>query len=328
MKLETRTHCPVCYHDKRRIIYSIPYSSQELTNYLKNFYEPQGYPDITSLQQENFELAECEECDMIFQVHVPDEDSLVELYTRWISADKVYELYEKKRELPYVINNFLMLYNLIEHLGTRDFKLLDYGFGSGYLLMQARLLGIETYGYEINPEQKQWARQNGITCIEKFDSSHPAMDVIFCEQVLEHAVEPRIVMENIARVSHEKTILHLSVPDAWNIKNILSNIDWNNMKGNERSVNVFAPLEHINSFRSQQLIRLANEFGFEPYLLETRYQLTLKPAFLNPDIKYIISLNKILFKNLIKKITGYKSHVNIPPTLSTYMYFKRKSTSV
>lgn len=326
MKLQPRTHCPVCNHDKWRIIYSIPYSSQELINYLKNFYEPQGYPDISSLHKENFELAECSQCEMIFQVHVPDEDSLLELYTRWISADKVYELYEKKRELPYVINNFLMLYNLIEHLGTRDFKLLDYGFGSGYLLMQARLLGIETYGYEINPEQKHWARLNGITCIEEFDDSIPKMDVIFCEQVLEHAVDPRTVMENIARVSHGKTILHLSVPDAFNIKNILSNIDWNNMKGNEGSVNVFAPLEHINSFRAQQLIRLTGEFGFEPYHLETRYQLTLKPAFFIPDVKYLISLNKILFKNLIKKIIGYKSDVIKSTALSTYMYFKRKST--
>lgn len=325
MRLIQRSDCPICKHKEFQIIYRTPYASTELKNYLISFYGPQGYPDITELENEIFELAECANCDMIFQLRIPDEESLTELYTRWISSDKVYDLYEKKRDLSYVINNFLMLYNLVDHLGTRDFRLLDYGFGSGYLLMQARLLGIDTYGFEINPEQKLWAQSNGIICLDKFDSTTPKMDVIFCEQVLEHVVEPRAVMENLACVSHADTILHISVPDAYNIKNILANIDWNNMKGNENSVNVFAPLEHINSFRVQQLVLLASEFGFEPYHLENRFQLTLKPVFLKPDLKYIVKLNKTLIKNLIKQIVGYKSSSKTSPFLSTYMYFKRKN---
>ncbi|NDC77754.1 MAG: methyltransferase domain-containing protein, partial [Chitinophagia bacterium] len=237
MKLVLREKCPVCENQTANVIYSIPYGSADLQTYLWSFYGEQGYPNPEELLGAEFTLHECENCQLVYQSRIPDSDSLTELYTRWISYDKVSEKFLKNRGQDKFDRNFLMLRALIDHFGTRHFRIFDYGFGYAELLKQAVALGIEAYGLEFNEEQVKMAQDAGIKVVDfSNDVDVPKMDVIFCEQVLEHVTEPRQLMAHLAKISKPGTILHLSVPNSIHVQRVIRSIDWKRIKGGDLSV--------------------------------------------------------------------------------------------
>jgi SAM-dependent methyltransferase len=300
MTLTERKKCPVCHNASTDVIYSIDYASPEMQGYLHSFYGKQGHPDPGALKGEVFVLKKCEDCGMVFQSNIPDEESLHELYSRWISHDKVLEMHVTKRSLSSYDHHYTVLRSLIDYFGKRDFKVFDYGFGYAELLRQALLLGIRSYGMELNVRQSALASDAGVNIVD-FNSGMeiPAMDVIFCEQVLEHLTEPREILTNIVKISKKGTLLHLSVPNSYNVENVLRKVDWSNMKGNENSVNIFAPLEHINSFRHEQLVRLAGEFGFEPFKLPMHMRLVRRFEDNKRAAKILLMENSNFLKRLL-----------------------------
>jgi 2-polyprenyl-3-methyl-5-hydroxy-6-metoxy-1,4-benzoquinol methylase len=260
--LVERKKCPACSNKHYKMLYSIPYKNNDLRSHLLKFYSEQGNPKIEKLDSFNFELAECLNCKFIYQLNIPDDDFLLELYTVWINEAKVFEKYERFRSL-YKINSYnSLLLDVILYLRRRDIDCFDYGFGYCHLLIQAQLLGMNTYGTEINPLQIDRAEKIGIKVIDFNEHSLPKMDVIFCEQVLEHAVHPREILEQIVKISREGTILHISVPNAARLKQTIKRFKWSDSRSTKYSWMPFQPLEHINCFENESLVKLLSDFNF------------------------------------------------------------------
>lgn len=301
MRLSERTHCPVCQSSKGNIIYSIGYGSMDVQSYLHSFYDQQGYPVPETLATEDFQLKECGTCRLVFQARIPDSPSLNELYSEWISYDKVYRHYASKWDMGRYDGNYMILRALLEHFRSCDFSIFDYGFGYASLLKQAMIMGIRTYGTEFNVRQMELARSAGIGIVDfATDAEVPKVDAIFCEQVLEHVVDPREIMANLAKLARKGTILHLSVPNCRDVHDIIKHIDWTNIKGNRLSVNAFAPLEHINSFSSEQLTRLALDFGFEPFTFARHPKLAWMEQGSLKTARNLLKEGKKLLRTMIK----------------------------
>jgi len=312
MKLQTREKCPVCYHTGQKEIYRKSYGSPELQGYLTAFYGIQGYPEPQQLGEEDFVLLECCDCGLVYQANVPDTQSLEELYTKWISYDKVQEVHLKNRNPGKQDGNYVMLRSIMAHLQKSNIRIFDFGFGYAELLKMAVLLNFEAFGSELNPQQVELARKWGIHVVDNnLEYQGEPMNVIFCEQTLEHVVEPRKVMEKLRRLSKRGTLLHVSVPNCGHVYEVIRDCDWTRMKEEKNSVNCFAPLEHINSFSHRQFVRLMQDFGFNP--IHLKHQVKLKwietdsknqwKSFIRENINFLRS--KIIKRRSSKSTSGF-----------------------
>lgn len=298
MKLQTRENCPVCNHAGHREAYRKSYGSPELQRYLTSFYGPQGYPQPEQLAQEDFVLRECDDCGLVYQANIPDAASLEELYTKWISYDKVLEVHLRKQNPGKHDGNYATLRSIMDHLGKENIRIFDYGFGYAELLKAAVLLNLEAFGTELNPHQSELARNWGIQVVDDIAGFQGApMDVIFCEQTLEHVVEPRGVLEELRKLSTRGTLLHVSVPNCKDVHDVIRDCDWTRTKWEKLSVNCFAPLEHINSFRHRQFERLMQDFGFKPIRLKRQMRLKWAPTDSRDEWKGLVRANMNFLKS-------------------------------
>jgi hypothetical protein len=84
------------------------------------------------------------------------------------------------------------------------------------------------------------------------------------------------------------------------VHDVIKHIDWTNIKGNRLSVNAFAPLEHINSFSSEQLTRLARDFGFEPFTFARQPKLAWMEQGSLKTARNLLKEGKKLLRTMIK----------------------------
>lgn len=303
MKLIKRDKCPVCHSSQSRTLHKVSYSNPGIQGFLASFYGEQGDPDVSLLKNEIFQIEECSGCELIYQKYIPDEQSLHLLYTKWISFEKAFIKYEKHRPIYKLDANYTMLRDVCQFLDRRDLKCFDYGFGHAHLLKQAQIFGMDVYGSELNNIQIQHAKKYGIKIINFEEEYLPKMDVIFCEQVLEHTVDPGAIMRNIVKISKNGTLLHLSVPDSINVKKTLSSINWQKIGGDRSPIMPFAPLEHLNCFKYSDLVKFAKSYGFREVVIDDKAIVagfSLKPL---KFLKYIIYLTKIYLKKATKPAT-------------------------
>ena len=92
MSLTIRKICPACSKDNFKKIYSLPYNSEKMTNFLEKYYN--DLIDIKKLEEHEYKLLECQYCSLIFQEQIPDEKFSQELYEDVI--DKEYSLLKKE----------------------------------------------------------------------------------------------------------------------------------------------------------------------------------------------------------------------------------------
>jgi 2-polyprenyl-3-methyl-5-hydroxy-6-metoxy-1,4-benzoquinol methylase len=299
--LTKRTKCPSCEKTIFTNIYSLPYNNNRIKGHLFEFYSVQGKPNLDLLNGFDFELLECNNCKLIFQSNIPNYNLLTDLYTVWIDELKVFNKYERFRSI-YKINNYnSLLLDVIRYFNRRDLNCFDYGFGYCQLLIQAQILGMNVFGTEINPLQIERAKRIGVSVINLDENIQPKMDVIFCEQVLEHVVDPRKVLENIVKLSKLGTILHISVPDSRFVKHTIKNLNWTEKRNEKYSWMPFQPLEHINCFTHNSLISLLMDFNFKIINIKHGSLLYIDKSSLISVFKFCFWLIKTQLKSLFSQ---------------------------
>ena len=70
---EERKCCPACGSEEISIRYQASYSDPEITQYLIDFYSPQGGVEFEYLLDAEYVLCDCESCSLIFQKNIPND---------------------------------------------------------------------------------------------------------------------------------------------------------------------------------------------------------------------------------------------------------------
>ena len=65
MSLFARIFCPACKRKKSKKIFSLQYSSKEMTSFLDTYYK--GLMPINKLHGYEYKLLECQYCNLIYQ---------------------------------------------------------------------------------------------------------------------------------------------------------------------------------------------------------------------------------------------------------------------
>jgi 2-polyprenyl-3-methyl-5-hydroxy-6-metoxy-1,4-benzoquinol methylase len=142
------------------------------------------------------------------------------------------------------------LTNQGQFYSRKGMRVLDYGCGAGYSLVEMTELGIECYGIEADPNVKEIGEKLSLALhvgtLDDFPFKHIKFDLIILNQVLEHIANPEaLILELKSLLTHDGSIV-ISVPNANSIYSKLFKSMW---------INWHIPY-HIHHFNKISLAKL------------------------------------------------------------------------
>jgi 2-polyprenyl-3-methyl-5-hydroxy-6-metoxy-1,4-benzoquinol methylase len=271
-----RDKCPACNSGILKELYQKPYDEPPISEYLKSFYSSQGGVEFKYLKNATFNLCECKECGLILQKEIPNDFLMEVLYEKWIDPKKVFKQHQKNDDLSLYTSYAQEISTIIAYLHQvpSELSFFDFGMGWGKWALMAKGFGCQSYGTELSEERIKHATSNGIQVIAWDEIPKHRFDFINTEQVFEHIPNPLNTLIYLKDALKADGILKISVPTANNITRLLKLMDWEAPRGTRKSLNPVAPLEHINYFRRNSLIKMAELAGMEEVVIPMRTQYT------------------------------------------------------
>lgn len=260
-----RSKCPSCMSKNYTQIYSISYEDNIIKDYLNSFYLPKGKVEFNYFKNAKYILNECNECSLIFQQEIPDDILTQRLYNIWIDP-KIASIKSKNHDINYYLNHASEIIKIISHFNTNpiDLSILDFGMGWANWCLMARAFGCNIYGCELSQERIENAKKHGIKTLEWNDLPNHKFDFINSEQVFEHLSEPYETLKYLAESLKPNGVIRISVPNGEKSRRTLKTMDWKASKASRDSLNIFAPLEHINCFTTKSIDIMAKNAGLKP----------------------------------------------------------------
>jgi len=198
------------------------------------------------------------ECGLVFIIPQPARSLIERAYDA-----EYYAPWETQRALREGI--WRRRFERMESLFSAPGRLLDVGCGMGEFLRLARARGWRVSGTELSPYAVRAAAALGLTVSEGeiWEAALPsdAFDVVTCWHVLEHAADPRRIVEEAHRVLGPGGWLVLATP---NLEDRIFRAAYRLARG--RAAPLFEPDErelHLFHFSPRTLGRLVGAVGFE-----------------------------------------------------------------
>lgn len=144
------------------------------------------------------------------------------------------------------------------HLPHREGKgrVLDVGFGSGAFLDEARLLGWDAVGVDIDPKTVANARARGLNVFAKsldhLDFDEESFDVITISHVLEHVHDPVALLRTCFRLLKPGGMLWIETPNIDSVGHARFGRHWRGLE----------PPRHLVIFGLRALRNVLSESGF------------------------------------------------------------------
>ena len=259
-----RPHCPAC-GTTGRTAFSISYANSALKSALLDFYAKVGGLDYPVIEHATYEVARCPECSTWFQTRVPSDPILAKLYEEWIDPEKArlrFHHNHSPHQSLHCAREVALALALARSSAPRT--ALDYGCGWGEWSRMTQAFGCESWGTELSPTRRAHAEKSGVRVEADADLPDHHFGLVNLDQVLEHVPDPRATLGLLATKLHPDGILRLAVPNAWRVSRALKNFDRELTRPRLGGLNAIAPLEHLNAFSHEGLVRLARAAGLSP----------------------------------------------------------------
>jgi len=274
-----RPQCPACLSNDSRQLYRAEFNDAGIRHYLDQAYALVG-PGIEYhyLQGVEYKLNKCASCGLIYQENIPNDELMEILYERWIDPRVVFERHKKQiNTLAYYAKYAQEVMQMLAYFQQMPagIKVLDAGMGWGKWARMAKAFGCDVYGNELSPARIDYAEAHGITVLSWEEIGTHKFDFINADQLFEHLPEPLDSLKHLAQALKPAGLIHVSVPDGHDLRRRLASMDWSAAKGSGNSLNLVSPLEHINCFHHNALIKLASNAGLQ----EVKLPLALQFAF-------------------------------------------------
>ncbi len=205
-------------------------------------------PRSSYAEHGRYRVEACERCGAGTTVPRPTPEQLAECYASsygYATHDLIE--HEKRRRAA----------ALIEWSGVKIGKILDVGCMFGFLLDEARAIGLEPHGIELSKEPAEAAAANGhevfTGTIEQYAETSPhRFNAIFAQHVLEHIPEPREFLEVARRLLEPGGKIVICVP----------NFEARLRKIVPRAWGWYQVPVHLHHFSSRALHRILEDTGF------------------------------------------------------------------
>ena len=219
-------------------------------NSLKKFkaYSEEYYQGYLELMVKNMEvlLLRCNNCKHFFYSEIPNEKDISSMYK--IHADR-YNKKSKTKLIPQLKYKHKILQSIARTFPDAK-TFLDYGAGNCFWSE------IASEYFEVTAFDEYISRMIQSTNYSIENNFHNLLqkkfDIIFCNQVLEHMIDPNDAMKKFLDLSHSNTLIYLSVPNTQRAKYKKFVNDW---PYDGKSSHLMAPFQHLQGF-SQKSLRL------------------------------------------------------------------------
>ena len=216
------TDCPVCSSNQRKALF----------------------------QKQGFSFHRCIECSHIYPSPGINLDLQIQMARELDPMDKEDELLQiQKIYAPFICE-------LIRSRSSGH-RLLDIGFGGGYLMELCRAYGFEAYGIDgsaahverLKPHFGKHVRQV-IAGRDKIPWN--SFDVVIMSHILEHLKDPEAVLKEVLEIMNPGGLLYIAVPDMDSVQ----------FRIYGKSLDTINPLVHFQYFNQASLSRLLIDCGF------------------------------------------------------------------
>jgi SAM-dependent methyltransferase len=209
-----------------------------------------------------YDVVRCQGCGHGMTEPMPSPAELQAIYDRIYSYDVNYAVIDERAYRARFLADKIV--RLRPPSGT--FRALEIGCMFGTLVKELTARGIATKGIELSKESADFCRAAGldVTCesVEQFVSraSDERFDVIVLSHVLEHIMDPRAIIEQLAGMLNVNGHLLVCVPnyECWHAKLFGANWGW------------WQVPVHIHHFCESSLRRLMESLGFDDFSTELR----------------------------------------------------------
>ncbi len=258
-----RERCPACGAAGATTLFACGMTEPPIREHLVALYEPQGMIELQYLEGGEFKLLECGACGVLYHQDVPGDVLMERLYEHWIEPTRAlaqHELHVTMDTRMMFIREIVLALEVVPKTGPR-LRAFDFGMGWGDWCLMARAFGCEVSGTERSPSRVANAKANGIEVVPWEEIPARRFDLINCDQVLEHVVDPLETLRYVAGSLEAGGLLKVSVPDGADIKRRLARGDWMAPEGSADSLLSVTPLQHINCFDHDSLVAMAKRAG-------------------------------------------------------------------
>lgn len=312
-----RSICPVCRGGAVEPIYSAPLDAGPVRDFIASQYRSQGEVHWAYFGGTDFEVMQCQCCDLIYQRNVPDGPVLNHVYYEMI-APKFLDGIEHDRltvdNFHKIAGEMAVLFRMAgKHPG--DIRFLDYGFGHGRWARVARAMGAQVFATETGEEKKAAAAALGIQIVSDAEIDAMRFDIVHTEQVLEHLTEPGRDFRRLAAVTDR--LLKVSVPERGRLglllkrKGLPSVAPFSKNDGRERlsaeddAYTAIQPLEHLNAFsaRTMEYLAIKNRMSIVSRVRRRAIAIEMdSPALL---LRSMLRLGTMVAKTVLQPDLGY-----------------------
>ncbi len=284
MKLIERTKCPICFNQKFKSLYKISYNSENLLNFLDEYYKKTVLTDL--LKDDYYELLECDKCKLIFQKYIPDDEFSYMLYDEIISSE---ESLKKKlfssKNLNLKYDNQIKLIKSIYN--KKEIKVLEFGAGWGFWASRAIESGLNVDVFELSGSRVEYMKKKKINVIEDLKESLDQYDFIYSDQTIEHISDPHQIFKSFLPNLKKGGFILLGYPSSFMFKKKLK-------KSYIPKKDAAHPLEHINIFNRSSMVHLIKQYDLNLINFKSKFN----PGFKNflRDIKNLFYFDNILIR--------------------------------
>lgn len=254
-----RECCPLCDGKSSIALVDKPFYNGPIWEFLSVYYE--GRIPLLAMEQVNYVLTYCQDCDFYWQKFILGPNGMNELYDNWINSKQSHH----KKQVLTLNRRIEVTHKIAKMLKCLDLQtgyipqVLDFGGGWGEWCFIARALGCEPSMLELSEHRRQHVEAHGIRCVRNLtDLKLHSFDLINAEQVFEHITNPVFTLQQLSQITKVGGFIHIGVPNAQN----------GQPKRAYAKKGPFQPLEHINGFTPSSLNKLLTKCGFKVVTLE------------------------------------------------------------
>jgi SAM-dependent methyltransferase len=141
---------------------------------------------------------------------------------------------------------------------TPGARLLDVGFGRGYLMQMAQVYGFEVHGLDgsaarVEPMRPLFGDRVAHAVVGRDPLLWDSFDVVVLSHVLEHLADPRGALADLASIMNPGGWVYIAVPDVDSMDYKIFGKHWD----------VVNPLVHLHYFTYDSISRVLDSAGFE-----------------------------------------------------------------
>lgn len=217
--------------------------------------------NLTNIFSRNeFELFNCLNCGH-FQYNMSIDKKKISMMYKVHSDLKK----QKKKDISKNDNrNYLLERKIINRLkkikraSKNANNLLDFGAGAGLWSKLAHDIGFKVTAYE--PNSNRFDQSTKFYFSDNWeDITTKKYDVILCNQVLEHVIDPKKTLKKLKEVMHKNTLLLCNVP---NVNSLTFNQLIKTWPYNGSQSHVMAPFQHLHGYTQKSFLNILKSENF------------------------------------------------------------------